>query len=471
MSVDPLTSSAVEQARAIREGRLTCVALMEASLQRIAQVNGPLNAIVSLADAERLLNAAHDADKTDARGPLHGLPIAIKDLADAAGFPTSQGSPVFAEGPALDADSPHVAPLRAAGAIVIGKTNTPEFGLGSHSYNPVHGVTSNPYDLSRSCGGSSGGAAVALAAGMLAIADGSDMMGSLRNPAGWNNVYGMRPSWGRVPRGAAGDVFLHRLSTNGPMARSPGDLALQLDVMSVPQPGVVPGPGFAPIGALRGEAAGLRVAWLGDWSGGLPFEDGILPLCETALDVLGGLGCAVDTPPAPFSREALWLSWTTLRSWAVAADLMPIYEDPERRAFLKPEALWETERGRALSALDVHAASVLRSDWLRTAEAFFERFDVIALPTAQVWPFDKTLDWPKTVAGQEMDSYHRWMEVVVPASLLGLPAVAVPAGFGPQGLPMGLQLIGRHGDDRRLLELAEAYHTATRWPESRPPIL
>jgi amidase len=306
---------------------------------------------------------------------------------------------------------------------------------------------------------------------MVPVADGSDMMGSLRNPAGWNNVYGMRPSWGRVPSGAAGDLFLHRLSTNGPMARCPGDLALLLDVMSVSQAGGVPGPEFAPVGALRGKVAGLRVAWLADWNGALPFEDGILPLCEAALDVASQVGCAVDSPAAPFSREALWQSWTTLRSWAIASETAPLYEDEAMRGHLKPEAIWEIEQGRALSALDVHGASVLRSDWLRAADAFFERFDIIALPTAQVWPFDKALDWPKTVAGQGMDTYHRWMEVVVPASLLGLPAVAVPAGFGPQGLPIGLQLIGRHGDDARLLELAEAYHRATRWPETRPPTL
>ncbi|MBY5988474.1 amidase [Roseovarius atlanticus] len=470
MSSDPLTLTAAEQARAIREGRLRAADLMAATLDRIEAVNGALNAIVSMREREALLTEARAADKAEAKGPLHGLPLAVKDLADAAGLPTSHGSPAFA-GQIAAEDSPHIAPLRAAGAIVIGKTNTPEFGLGSHTYNPVHGVTANPYDLTRSCGGSSGGAAVALAAGMLSIADGSDMMGSLRNPAGWSNVYGMRPSWGRVPGGAEGDVFLHRLATNGPMARCPGDLALQLDVMSVPGKVGLRGPDFAPVGALRGEAAGLRVAWLADWNGALPFEDGILPLCEAALDVLGQVGCAVDSPAAPFSREALWQSWTALRSWAVAADKSPMYEDETLRGHLKPEAIWEIEQGRALSALDVHAASVLRSDWLRAADAFFERFDVIALPTAQVWPFDKTLDWPKAIAGQGMDTYHRWMEVVVPASLLGLPAVAVPAGFGPQGLPMGLQLIGRHGDDARLLELAEAYHRATRWPETRPPTL
>ncbi|MGK7652661.1 amidase family protein [Roseovarius sp. B08] len=234
----------------MRDGRLSCEALMEATLDRIAAVNGALNAVVSMRGAQELLAEAREADRSEPAGPLHGVPIAIKDLADAKGLPTSQGSPAFA-GRIAAADSPHVAALRQAGAIVIGKTNTPEFGLGSHTYNPVHGVTANPYDLSRSCGGSSGGAAVALAAGMLSIADGSDMMGSLRNPVGWNNVYGMRPSWGRVPGGADGDVFLHRLSTNGPMARCPVDLALLLDVMSPPR-----------TGGCRGRHSHLSVRWM-----------------------------------------------------------------------------------------------------------------------------------------------------------------------------------------------------------------
>jgi amidase len=311
---------------------------------------------------------------------------------------------------------------------------------------------------------------VALATGMLSIADGSDMMGSLRNPAGWNNVYGMRPSWGRVPPDAEeGETFLHQLSTNGPMARSPGDLAALLDVMSGPDPRQPHGCADAPVGRLSGELAGKRIAWLGDWSGALPFEPGILGLCEEALGVFEGLGCAVEPLAAPFDRDALWQSWTTLRSWQVGAGLVARLEDPATRDRLKPEAIWEIERGRGFGAMEIHAASVLRSEWFRAAARLFDTYDALALPTAQVWPFAMDLTWPREVAGQVMDTYHRWMEVMIPASLPGLPAVAVPAGFGPQGLPMGLQLIGRRGDDRGLLELAQGYHEATLWPQTRPP--
>ena len=466
---DILKLDATEQAAQIARADLCAETLMHATLARIASVNGSLNAVVSLRDADDLLAEARAADAGPVKGPLHGLPIAIKDLADAAGLPTSQGSPAFA-GQVAVTDAPHVARLRAAGAIVIAKTNTPEFGLGSHTYNPVHGATCNPYDPSVSCGGSSGGAAVALATGMLSIADGSDMMGSLRNPAGWNNVYGMRPSWGRVPAEPGGDTFLHQLSTNGPMARSPGDLALLLNVMSGPDPRQPHGRNEAEIGALSGEVAGKRIAWLADWGGAWPFEAGILDLCQQALMVMEDLGCVVEPQAAPFDRDALWESWTLLRSWQVGAGLAPLLDDPATRDRLKPEAIWEIERGQALSAMQVHAASVIRSNWFARAAELFDTYDALALPTAQVWPFAMDLTWPREVAGQAMDTYHRWMEVMIPASLTGLPAVAVPAGFGAQGLPMGLQLIGRRGADADLLELAQGYHAATGWPARRPPL-
>ncbi len=461
---DILNMAAGAQAALIAAGRLSAQDLMRATLERVAAVNGPLNAIVSLRDGDVLLAEARAADDAQASGPLHGLPIAIKDLADAAGLPTSQGSPLFA-GQIAARDDLHVARLRKAGAIIIGKTNTPEFGLGSHTYNPVHGVTGNPYDPKLSCGGSSGGAAVALATGMLSIADGSDMMGSLRNPAGWNNVYGLRPSWGRVPAEPEGDTFLHQLSTNGPMARCPSDLALLLDVMSGPdprQPHGMPPESFSP---LSDEVKGKRIGWLGDWGKACSYEAGILPLVEDALQVFEGLGCVVDAIAPPFSSEALWDSWITLRSWSVGASLAPLLDSGR----LKPEAVWEAERGQALSAMDVHRASVLRSDWFGCAAQLFDRYDALVLPTAQVWPFPADRSYPTEIAGQKMDTYHRWMEVVIPASLIGLPAVAMPAGFGAQGLPMGMQLIGRRGDDIGLLELAQAYHLATEWPQNRPP--
>ncbi|MEM8773414.1 MAG: amidase [Pseudomonadota bacterium] len=467
--LDPLLISATEQRRALSNGRLTAEALMQATLDRIQAVNSKLNALVFIRDASTLLSEAKAADATEPIGPLHGLPLAVKDLADVAGLPTSQGSPIF-EGQIAEADSPHVARLRAAGAIIIGKTNTPEFGLGGHTYNQVFEPCRNPYDASRSCGGSSGGAAVALATGMTSLADGSDMMGSLRNPAGWNNLYGFRPSWGRVPGAASGDMFLHRLSTSGPMGRCPADIALLLDAMSGPLPHSPQRMPFTPVGEPSVKINSKRIGWLGDWGGAWPVEDGILPLCEKAFGAFEQAGAHVERVPPPFSAEALWHSWTTLRSWSIARELVEIMDQPEKAAQLKPEAVWEAERGLNFSAMDVHRASEIRSEWYRTADQLFEIYDALILPTAQVWPFPIEWPWPKNIAGQRMDTYHRWMELTIPAGLIGLPVAAVPAGFGESGLPMGLQILGRDGDDKGVLELAEAYHRETLWPERRPAL-
>ncbi|WP_415920349.1 amidase [Tateyamaria sp. SN6-1] len=465
-------SGALALSQALADRALSASELMQATLDRIDAVNGDVNAVVSLRDRNALMAEARAADNSARRGWLHGIPIAIKDLANAAGLPTSMGSPIFA-GQVAAQDDIMVARLRAAGALIIGKTNTPQFGLGSHSTNPVFGPTRNPYDLSRSAGGSSGGAGVALACGMLSVADGSDMMGSLRNPAGWNNIYGMRPSWGLVPSEPQGDAFLHQLSTNGPMARSPRDLAALLDTMAGADPRQPHGLDQPPsLPQMDGDVPPLRIGWLGDWGGALPMEAGVRDLCAAALVQFEGLGCAVDALDAPFDRDALWQSWTHLRSFAVAGGLAPLYHNAAQRDRLNPQAHWEITQGLSLSAMAVHAASVIRTDWFKAAAALFDTYDVLALPTAQMWPFDVTLNWPTEIAGVTMDTYHRWMEVVAPASLIGLPVVAVPVGFGePDDLPMGLQLIGPRGSDARLLHLAEAWHQATDWPNRRPPLL
>ncbi|MEI4232695.1 amidase [Roseovarius sp. D22-M7] len=467
---DILDLDATELRALLKARTLSSEELMRLTLGRIAALNGTLNALVSLKDGDALLAEARAFDNTPHDGALAGLPICIKDMVNAKGFPTTKGSPALA-GTIAQADDLIVARMRAAGVIVIGKSNVPEFALGSHTFNPVFGATRNPYDPRVSCGGSSGGAAVALATRMVPIADGSDMMGSLRNPAGWNNVYGMRPSWGRVPAEPAGDTFLHSLSTEGPMARSPADLALLLSVMAGPDPRQPFGLGGVDADLTCPSPDDIRIGWMGDWGGAFPMEDGILQICETACRRLAEIGARVEDVAAPFSRDALWDSWTTLRSWKMASTLSALREDPATRDQLKPEVVWEIERGRALGAGDVHAASVIRSDWFRTAADLFDRYDALVLPTAQVWPFPMDWNWPRSVAGVEMDTYHRWMEVTIPASLAGLPAVAMPAGFGANGLPMGIQLIGRKGSDQRLLEIAALYHRHTRWPQERPPHL
>ncbi len=465
---DILQLAAHAQVSRMRDGSLRAADLMQATLARIEAVNGDVTAIVSLRNADDLMSEARAADAAPNKGALHGLPVAVKDLSDVAGLPTTRGSPAFA-GQIATQDAAHVARMRAAGAIIIGKTNTPEFGLGSHTFNPVHGATCNPYDRAVSAGGSSGGAAVALACRMLSLADGSDMMGSLRNPAGWNNVYGFRPSWGRVQDNPRGDTVLHTLSTAGPMARCPADLSLLLEVMAGPHPGRPFGLAPTSFTAAPADISGKRIGWLADWGGAWAMEPGIQELCLKALGVFEAAGCHVAPVAAPFARDALWQSWTALRSWSVGTELNALMENPATRAQLKDTAIWEIAQSQALSPHQIHAASVIRSDWYTHAASLFETYDALVAPTAQVWPFAMGKAYPTCIAGRNMDTYHRWMEVMIPASLIGLPALAVPAGFGPQGLPMGMQLIGRHGDDQGLLTLAEAYHQATHWPQQCPP--
>ncbi|RBW60162.1 amidase [Ruegeria sp. A3M17] len=445
--------------------RLSAADLMRETLDRIAAVNPPLNAIVALRDEEALMAEARALDAGPVTGPLYGLPIAVKDLVNVAGVVSSQGSPLYRDH-VPERDDLIAARMRAAGAILIGKTNTPEFGLGSHTFNPVYGATRNPYDHSKTCGGSSGGAAVALATGMVALADGSDMMGSLRNPAAWNNVYGFRPSWGRVPPEPVGDVFLHQLSTLGPMARAPEDLGVLLDVISGPDPRHPSTPHNAAMSPVQAaDLSGMRIGWLGDWGGAFPFEDGILDLCQDALSVFAQQGAQVEAVAPPFDAERIFESWSILRSWSVAASLAP---QSEQRAQLKDTAQWELDQGQALTAMQVHKASVVRSDWFRRAAALFEEFDALILPSTQVWPFELELPYPTEIAGKSMDTYHRWMQVMIPVSLIGLPCLSVPVGFGAGGLPMGMQVFGPRGADADILSIGAAYHDATGWPQNRP---
>ena len=440
----------------LASGDLKATDVMAAFLDRIDVANPAVNALASLRPRGDLMAEAARKDAQGVTGPLHGLPMAPKDLSDTAGLRTTYGSPVFADF-VPETDSHLAARLRQAGAIFVGKSNTPEFGLGSHTYNPVHGVTRNPYALDRTAGGSSGGAGVALATRMLPIADGSDMMGSLRNPAGWNNVYGLRPSYGMVAQEPRGDTFHKQLSTAGPMARHPGDLRLLLDVLATPEP-------LSPHPAPVQRPAPREIRWIGDWNGRIPFEDGILDLCLDAVNVLDQRGYKVSSGVPQIDRDAIWQSWIDLRSWLVGSDLGPLLENPDTRDRLKPEAIWEIERGRAMSAMTISRASAIRSDWFREVE----QTDVLwAIPSAQLFPFDAREDWPKAVANVEMDTYHRWMECVILCSLIGAPGICLPAGFR-DGLPIGVQIFGPRGTDHALIELAETYHDATDWPGRMP---
>jgi amidase len=464
-------AAATDLSAALRDRQISARELMEAVLDRIDATNPAINAIVTLRPRDALLAEAEAMDAAPHPGPLAGLPIAVKDLVATKDMRTTYGSPVFADHvPAKD--DLVAARLRAAGAILIGKTNTPEWGHGSHSFNPVFGATRNPYDSTRTAGGSSGGAAAALAARMLPLADGSDMMGSLRNPAAFCNVYGFRPSWGLVPPDAGGDTFLSTLATEGPMARSPGDVALLLSALAGPNPEVPFGRASEDFTARFGEGLrDKRIGWLADWGGAYATEPGILETVETALKVFEALGAIVEPVQAPYPAEKLWSSWITLRAALNAGAKRELAADPAKRALTKPESLWEIEQGQGLSAQAVYEASKTRSLWYRRAARLFETYDALALPSAQVWPFPADWRWPEEVAGRKMDTYHRWMEIVVPVSLAGLPCLGMPAGFSQSGLPMGMQLFGPTGSDAALLAMGDAYHQATDWPNARPPAL
>ena len=477
---DPITDlDASALSAAIHARALSCREVMQAYLARIQRLNPRHNALVCLCSDDVLLAEADACDAELAaghsRGWLHGVPQAIKDLSNAAGLPTTLGSPLMRDFVARE-DGLMAARMKGAGCIVVGKSNTPEFGLGSHTFNEVFGTTLNAYDPSRSAGGSSGGAAVALALRLLPVADGSDFMGSLRNPAAWNNLFGLRPSQGRVPTWPAQDVWINQLGTEGPMGRSVRDLARLLATQAGAAPHSPlalgsPEDGAALLAASLQplEPRGLRVGWLADLEGYLPMEAGILERCGAGLRRLEGLGCAIEPARLGMPPAQVWDAWLVWRRVLVASRIAPFLLHEGHRAQIKPEALWEHDQAQDCSAARFMAASVTRTQFYQRMLSLFEQYDVLALPTAQVWPFDARERWPQHIAGRDMDTYHRWMEVVIYATFAGLPCLSVPVGFGPQGWPMGMQLIGKPRDDAGLLRLAGAYERAIGdWLARRP---
>ena len=450
----------------IHARRVSCREVMQAYLARIHRLNPTLNAIVNLAPDESLLRQADQCDAELAqgrsRGWLHGLPQAIKDTGHALGFPSTVGSPLLKDVlPAMD--SVACARVKAAGCIVIGKTNIPELGLGSHTFNRLFGATANAWDANVCAGGSSGGAAVALAHRLLPVADGSDFMGSLRNPAAWGHVFGMRPSQGRVPTWPAADTFVAQLGTDGPMARSVRDLSLLLGTQAGHDPraplSIAQGPQSFLAEGEAGALRGLRVGWLGDLAGHLAMDEGLLPVLEGALQRCAAEGAQVEPTALGFDPDRLWAAWLVWRRALVAPKVAALLARPgATRDQIKPEALWEYDTAQGLGFTEFMQASEVRTAFHNHLLGLFERFDVLALPVTQVWPFAVEQRWPQTIAGRAMDTYHRWMESTLYATFAGLPAISLPAGFHANGRwPAGLQLIGRPQGDAALLRIAAAY--------------
>ncbi len=463
---NPMYWTALRLSKAIRQKEVSCKEVMAAHLSQTQSLNPKFNALVSLAEPDQLMAQAQEYDAELARGNylgwMHGFPVAIKDLANAKGFVTSNGSPIFRDNVADD-DSIHIARMKRAGAIVTGKSNVPEFGLGSQSYNTVFGTTKNAYDGKSTAGGSSGGAAAALALRLQPVADGSDFMGSLRNPAAYNNVIGFRPTPGLVPLSRS---FIEELPCNGPMARNVSDTARLLATMAgfdARSPTSLPIDSSQFEQPLDRDFKGTRIGWLGDFSGYLAMQEGVLELSEKALSNFETVGATVENASVNFSMAELWQIWLVFRHWLNRGRMGELFENEKLRRQLKPEAVWEAQGAADLSALDVYAASAGRARWYAAVQSAFQRYDFLVLPTAQVFPFDADIHWPTSIAGRSMDTYHRWMEVVIPGTLAGCPVINVPAGFGANGLPMGLQIIGPRYQDFSVLQIAYAYEQAARW--------
>jgi amidase len=458
---------ATELAAMIRSKKVSAREVMEAHLAQVGRVNRSVNAIVTLV-ADRAMADAAAADEELARGkprgPLHGLPVAHKDLVATKGIRTTQGSPFFRDH-IPDADAPIITLIRKGGALTIGKTNTPEFGAGSHTFNPVFGATRNPYDTTRTCGGSSGGAAVALACGMVPIADGSDTGGSLRNPAAFCNVVGFRPSPGRV---SSGRSTWSPLSTSGPMARSVADVALFLSVLATPDarsPMALTDDPARFAARLDRDFKGTRIAWYKNL-GGIPFEPEVERVVRETRPVFESLGCVVEEAEPDFA--GVDEAFPTLRHLSYHASYAALAK--QRPEWIKDTIHWEIDEAERQTAADVARASARQDQLYAQVEAFFSRYDYFVLPVTQVEPFDVTLNYPTSVAGVQMATYIDWMRSCWYVTFMANPAISVPAGFTSSGLPVGLQIVGRHRDDWSVLQLAYAFERAAPHGRRRPPV-
>ncbi len=464
--------AAVELAQRIRSKDVSCVEVMQAHIEQIDRVNPKVNAIVTY-HPEQALEGAKAADaalrREDDVGVLHGLPVAHKDLVDTAGVRTTYGSPIFAEH-IPQQDMLIVERLKDAGAISVGKTNTPEFGAGSQTFNEVFGATLNPYDLSKTCGGSSGGAAVALACGMVPIADGSDLGGSLRNPSNFCNIVGFRTAIGRVPVWPSQTPW-SALAVQGPMARTVQDTALMLSAIAGPDARCPialtdDGESFDPlIHSLECDFSGVRIAWSSDM-GGLPVDPRIVSVIESQRGTFGELGCDIDDACPDFSgaNEAFMVS----RAAGMAATRAELLRNHRDR--LKDTVIWNIEEGMKLNAADVGAAEVKRAALFERVRKFMEAYEFMVFPVSQHPPFDVTQPYLTEVNGVQMETYIDWMRSCYYITATGHPAISVPCGFTDDGLPVGVQIVGRHRSEFRVLQLAYAFQQATGFWKQRPEI-
>ena len=455
----------------IRGREVSASELMQAHLSRTAAVNPELNAIVTLvadtasSDAQRADDALSRGDQV---GPLHGLPVAHKDLVLTRGIRTTFGSPIFSSF-VPDQNALLVDRLHAAGAITVGKTNTPEFGAGSQTFNAVFGSTRNPWDLEKTCGGSSGGAAVALSAGMVALADGSDMGGSLRNPASFCNVVGLRPSPGRVPAWPGRTGCFPSPSVSGPMARTVADVALMLGAIAGADPRdplSFDDSTAAFLGSLERDMTGIRIGWSRNL-GELPVDPVVTEVLDRHRPAFESLGCVVEeTSPDLSHADEIFRTWRAWYFELAYGELLDTHRDQ-----IKDTVVWNIEAGRQLSGPQLGRMAQMHAELHQRVAAFMETYDFLVLPVSQVAPFDIAQPYVTEINGEPMTTYLDWMRSCYYISVTGLPAISVPCGFTPDGLPVGVQIVGRHRQEGSVLQLAYAFEQSTGYWRRHPPIV
>ena len=460
----------------IQSKKVSVKEVVEFYLERIKKYNPTLNAIVLQRDEQKILDEANSIDKKgiDKNKPLIGLPMACKDLFDIEGFPSTYGYLDFKNNIAKK-NSIIVDRLKKSGAIIIGKTNTAELGIGGHTTNRLFGPTSNPYNISKSAAGSSGGAGAAVAAGLLPFADGTDMMGSCRAPAAYANIYGFRPTTGLIPTDRSNEKRLDNfpvLTTPGCFAKTPQDMSILLDCIvgkdSTDPLSISLNSSFKDNLNNKTNFSNLRVCWLSDLNGGYNFENGIIEMCENQLKNLNNYKLAIEPLKSDITSNDLWESWNILRAKSIFDDIVSMKIDDINK--MTQQAIWEYEKGKKIKKEDIDRALKQKISCQNEIEKLFEKYDFLILPSAQVFPFDKNLQYPNKINEKKLDTYHRWIEVFIMSSLLDLPTITVPVGFNEDGLPMGMQIVAKKFNDLKLLAFAKQYEEWFNFSKIKPKL-